>query len=408
MSPAESCALDSESYERRAAEDTLCHLHVYCDTRFLFSLTTMATAAAPAQRLPPEVLDFIMDGNRTRSKKKTLASCSLVCKAWLQSSRYHLFSEFDVYVGPHVGASFLQLLDNPLCTFRYCIRSVSIYPGAPDLQGTAHLGDSTITTLAKMKNVTTLRIHNHRGLISKPKLSLLASTFSEITTLRITNSFPCFNDAIEFVALFPALTALDFYPYCVEPTPTTLPGTSLPPKLRSLHLHSPFKYRSWFSEHYAHLPSLTLSHIRSDYIPTVQQIMKASGSNLHHLSIIFPEWPVHCYEFIERIKFHCNPQLSSFEIDLMKTYPNPGEVLLWLLSTMQTPNLRVLTLKAGGFWHNIPWTEIEEKITDRNTFKYFRQLHIVTTDENLPPLWKRFPKADAVGIAITQELGKYA
>ncbi|KAJ7141086.1 hypothetical protein C8R44DRAFT_603818 [Mycena epipterygia] len=76
-----------------------------------------------AQCLPTEVIDYIADGNR--GNKKILSSCSLVCKAWLPSSRYCLFSEFDVYLGPAVGASFLRLLDHPLCTIVHCIRSIS-------------------------------------------------------------------------------------------------------------------------------------------------------------------------------------------------------------------------------------------------------------------------------------------
>ncbi|KAJ7502513.1 hypothetical protein B0H11DRAFT_1907078 [Mycena galericulata] len=361
--------------------------------------------AALAQHLPPEVVDFIMDGNS--NNKRALASCSLVCKAWLQSSRYHLFSEFDIYVGPNVGTSFLKLLHHPLCTFIYCIRSISIYPGAPDQDGVAGLGEKTVTGLAKLKHVASLRIHNHRGLIPKSTLALLASTFNEVTTLRITNSFPSFNDAIEFVAQFPALKILDFYPYCVDRTPITSPETTLPPNLHSLKLHSPFSYHSWFSERSEHFPSLALTHVQPPDIDTAKEILTAFGSDLFHLYISFPSGSFQCSSaFSVAINFHSNARLSSLEI-----VGAQDEDLLPFVRNMRAPSLQILEWYLlekfsrtvyGPTALTIPWAEVDSKVADRVAFKGLKELHFHFSKyfERKKHLLGKFPKAEALGIAI--------
>ncbi|KAJ7467016.1 hypothetical protein FB451DRAFT_1560948 [Mycena latifolia] len=373
---------------------------------------------APAQHLPPEVVDFVMDGNR--GDRKTLSSCSLVCKAWLQSSRYCLFSEFDVYVGPTVGASFLKLLIHPLCTIIYCIRSISIYPGLPGRDDVASLGDTTVTGLAKLKHVASLRIHNHRGRVPKATLDLLASTFNEVSTLRMSNQFPSFNDAVEFVAMFPALETLVFYPWCINAAPTTAPETCLPSTLRSLYLHSPFTHGPWFSEHHNRLQSLTLSTIQPTDIERVKDMLTAFGSDLRHFSIAFPrgpQWPLDsdqhqcARDFSAKVDYLCNPRLSSLEI---KIPGDSSQILLSILQSMRTPNLERLTWETGGLKHVREWEKVDARVADRVAFKCLKQLQVVV-DERLPgppnyspipvppPIRNRLPKADALGIEITEQ-----
>ncbi|KAJ7680996.1 hypothetical protein DFH06DRAFT_433951 [Mycena polygramma] len=294
---------------------------------------------SPAQTLPPEVVDFIVDGNR--GNRRALASSSLVCKAWLQSSRYHLFSEFDIYVGPARGASFLKLLHHPLCTLVYCIRKISIYPGQPDQLGAAGLGDMTVTGLAKLRHVTSLRIHNHRGLIPSATLALLASAFPEVTTLRLTNVFSSFNGAIEFVAMFPMLKSLDFYPYCVDASPTALPGTVPPPNLGCVTLHSPLMYSSWFIEHCGHFQSFTLSDMKSADSARLAELLKAFGANLLNLSLRFSEiytaMPV-SFDF-GPLDFTWSTRLSSLELEIPKA--DLTIFLQFLRHLCTAPHLRV-------------------------------------------------------------------
>ncbi|KAJ7122029.1 hypothetical protein C8R43DRAFT_1032883 [Mycena crocata] len=369
--------------------------------------------SAPAQNLPTEVIDFIVEGNR--GDKRSLASCSLVCKAWLASSRYQLFSEFDVYVGPNVGASFLKLLHHPLCTFVYCIRNISIYPANPDANGVADLGEKTISGLAKLTHVDSLRMFNHRGRIPKETLAHLASTFSEVTTLRMSNVFPCFNDAIEFTGLFPSLKSLDFYPYCVDSAAAsaTVPGTALPPKLSSLQLHSPFTHRAWFLANHEHFPSLTLYQvgIRATDTAVVKEILTAFGADLHNLSINFAD-PKSALDFSAAVNYTCNTRLSSLEIKTPWSVPflpmdtSEYSASVSFLNTLRAPNLRVLTwsLKVHerelSLWRHFPWAEIDGKLSDRAVFRSLKEFHVCTNSPFPAPVRDRLPKCDAVGIKL--------
>ncbi|KAJ7162236.1 hypothetical protein C8R46DRAFT_955167 [Mycena filopes] len=377
----------------------------------------MNHASAPAQNLPVEVIDGILDGNR--GDRKTLASSSLVCKAWLQSSRYHLFAEFDVYVGLNVGRKFLKLLRNPLCTFVYCIRTITLYPGQPDASGIAPLGDETVTGLAKLKHVSSLRILNHRGLIQKSTLALLASTFGDVETLRLSNSFPAVDDAIEFVVSFPKLKTLDFYPHCHRSTPATLPNTPPPPKLSKVQLHSPFSHISWFVEHPNLVSTLTLTDIKTKDLGKVEEMLTAAGANLRDLRLSFMSYAVataigYTNTFPPTLTnitligsdFATLLQSSSLR-SLELVAPNATLYnLLDFVEHMRLPSLRVLLWKAGNPAINsdsIPATaaRIDTVLSNRANFRSLEEVHIVDFYSRLSV---QFPKADAVGVAVAYKM----
>ncbi|KAJ6507378.1 hypothetical protein C8R47DRAFT_1005740 [Mycena vitilis] len=357
-----------------------------------------------AQTLPPEVVDFIADGNR--GNRKALASSSLVCKAWLQSSRYHLFSEFDIYVGPARGASFLKLLRHPLCTLVYCIRKISIYPGQPDQLGVAGLGDKTVTGLSKLQHVSSLRIHNHRGSIPSATLALLASAFPEVTTLRLTNGFSSFKGAIEFVTMFPMLKSLDFYPHCVDASPTALPGTAPPPNLGSVTLHSPLLYSSWFTEHCGHFQSFTLSDLKSTDSVRLTELLKALGASLRNLSLRFSAGSFYSSAAIPvsfdfgPLEFTSSTRLSSLELEIPKA---DLTIFLQFLRHLCTASNLCVFVWTGSL--HLPdvfseaYTEIDKRLADRAAFKSLKEVHFIS-DGSLN-LRETFPKADAVGIVMS-------
>ncbi|KAJ7762496.1 hypothetical protein B0H16DRAFT_1806991 [Mycena metata] len=380
--------------------------------------------SAPAQNLPVEVIDCILDGNR--GDRPSLKSSSLVCKAWLQSSRYHLFSEFDVYVGLDVGKKFLKLLHHPLCTFVYCIRTITLYPGQPDASGIAPLGDKTVSRLAKLMHVSSLRIFNHRGLIAKSTLALLASTFKDVETLRLTNPFASVNDAVEFVASFPKLKTLDFYPYCHDGTPATLPSTLPPSKLSRVQLHSPFFYRSWFVEHHDRIPTLTLTDVKASDLDKVEEILAGFGSSLRDLRMAFfpkevsTSFPVSAFPQIPPpapiliggpfAAILLNQRLTSLELIVPKASLHN---LLEFVEKMRLPSLRVLSWTAPlaeTTALDMP-ARIDKVLSNRARFQSLKEVHITTREAvsyskslDKPPS-REFPRADAVGIAVTFRFG---
>ncbi|KAK7450572.1 hypothetical protein VKT23_012881 [Stygiomarasmius scandens] len=76
--------------------------------------------------LSQELVDYILDFLHT--SVPSLSSSSLVCRAWLPTTRYHLFRTpvlYQVSLGRSPKdntAPFLRLLDLPLCTFRHTIQ----------------------------------------------------------------------------------------------------------------------------------------------------------------------------------------------------------------------------------------------------------------------------------------------
>lgn len=55
----------------------------------------MSTNASPPD-LPTEIHDIIID--HLHDDRHALAACALVCKAWLDTSRHHLFGETKILV----------------------------------------------------------------------------------------------------------------------------------------------------------------------------------------------------------------------------------------------------------------------------------------------------------------------
>ncbi|KAJ7664698.1 hypothetical protein B0H17DRAFT_1019602, partial [Mycena rosella] len=56
--------------------------------------TESPTAIPSTCRLPLELVDYTIDF--AHLDQDTLYACSLVCKAWLPSARYHLFSRITL------------------------------------------------------------------------------------------------------------------------------------------------------------------------------------------------------------------------------------------------------------------------------------------------------------------------
>jgi hypothetical protein len=78
---------------------------------------------APNPLQVAELLDLIID--HLHDHRKTLADCSLVCKAWLSSSRYHLF--FRIHVADTASLTrFLNDLDSPLSTIAPFVRALTL------------------------------------------------------------------------------------------------------------------------------------------------------------------------------------------------------------------------------------------------------------------------------------------
>ena len=66
--------------------------------------------------LPNEVQDRILDF--LHDDKPTLEACALVCRAWVPTSRFHLFRQIQLY--PDTADTAMAIFRNPHCTIRSC------------------------------------------------------------------------------------------------------------------------------------------------------------------------------------------------------------------------------------------------------------------------------------------------
>lgn len=77
------------------------------------------------QDLPPELIDNILD--HCHADHQALYACSLVCREWVSTTRYHLFSCPDISVDKALPC--VEILRSPHCTFPSSVHGVRISAG---------------------------------------------------------------------------------------------------------------------------------------------------------------------------------------------------------------------------------------------------------------------------------------
>ncbi|KAJ7115034.1 hypothetical protein C8R44DRAFT_881067 [Mycena epipterygia] len=77
---------------------------------------------ATATDVPLELHDLIID--HLHGQKRDLGTCGLLCKAWLPSSRRHLFASVTLH--KNNWPEFFRLLESPLATFTEFINSLEV------------------------------------------------------------------------------------------------------------------------------------------------------------------------------------------------------------------------------------------------------------------------------------------
>ena len=80
-----------------------------------YTLTMTTGVKALPNEIQDRILDFLHDS------KPTLKACSLVCKTWVPTSRYHLFSTGRIRLHGRDARSCETLLKNPNCTIQSCM-----------------------------------------------------------------------------------------------------------------------------------------------------------------------------------------------------------------------------------------------------------------------------------------------
>ncbi|RDB30375.1 hypothetical protein Hypma_007203 [Hypsizygus marmoreus] len=158
------------------------------------------------RRIPPEVIDIIIE-RLVRFDIPTLATCSLVCRAWLAASRHRLFT--DISLGPHNAASFLRLLDSPHVTMTPGVRHISVQNESAAIshrraRSTARgerfqCDEALLRRLAKFPSLTSLCFSWLHGL-DRPAVAALVHGFPDLTDLELRAcTFPSFSQFTEVI-----------------------------------------------------------------------------------------------------------------------------------------------------------------------------------------------------------------
>ncbi|KAJ7451836.1 hypothetical protein B0H11DRAFT_2246258 [Mycena galericulata] len=339
---------------------------------------------------PPEILDLII--GQYRDDSKVLISYSLVSKAWLQSTRYHLFGDLTLYLGSAQEAAFLALLAHPLCTFATSVRKIWILPAqARDLSPQVNYN---IAQLSKLTSVRTLRVHRQK-MIPPQTLSVITTSFKDVTTLRMEIRFPRFSDAIQFMSSFPLLEELSFRPVRTEPGDVPSADIRMPARLRSLQLGSLRGHERWFADNrVSTLTTLSIDGIRPlDDVPHLNEMLQIFGSNLRHLTLRFAS---QTGDFVVQVNLEYNTELRFLEIDLSQL---TRKHLLPFIRSLRAPhiesiiwqNRRVFNISADL------WSGLDALLADRDVFGMLRTFSIIASQATFNPRL-HMPLCDALGI----------
>jgi hypothetical protein len=220
--------------------------------------------------------------------KRALGNCGLVCRLWLPSSRFHLFS--SILLSPRNMHRAVAALCPPHSTIPPYVRCVDIYEHE---RGRIH---ESLRQLPPMSAVENLALHGfHWDNQTSPSVDTLFPFFRNVKTLRLSSvEFNTLHSAFEFLSSATSLECLRLGPVYgwgyEEINPESLTQFPLPPLKRitfERHFHMPALF-DWLDlgRSVARINSVTL-HLK--YVATIRSVscyLQALGPVLEHLVIV--------------------------------------------------------------------------------------------------------------------------
>ncbi|KAI1791714.1 hypothetical protein LXA43DRAFT_920061 [Ganoderma leucocontextum] len=262
---------------------------------------------SPCIRLPPELCDQTID--HLWDDLDALRACSLTCKDWLPSSRYHLFRNVRLRHSDDVTRFRALIKSNP--SIAPCVRKLSLSAeydrSAPD--GVTPEDDAWVNSAAELfpmlQHVATLALARVRwhALSGRTRAAFLAMFKSVRQLFLFEVSFDASRDVFAFLSAFPALHELYFHavswatdspsPFELDEPPPS--HDEEPPRMQLSYLFldptsSPTLVTEWLlrrpGEH--SLQTIQLCWRELDSTKAVGDLLRASGSSLESLHVEFP------------------------------------------------------------------------------------------------------------------------
>ncbi|GLB44326.1 hypothetical protein LshimejAT787_1602560 [Lyophyllum shimeji] len=336
--------------------------------------------------LPHELIDIIID--HLHDDRVALANCSMVCKAWLASSRFHLFS--DILLSP-----------------RYCDDILSLPPPSIYTVPARRLmltdKDFLPPGIEKFSSVRAFYLR-----ASSPDADMLSRIpviFPRITTLELNCvAFDSLGDLIQLVCSPPCLETLSLF-MCTWKQEWEQPPANihLSPRLHTLNILTINVHLllDWLTS-LPSLPPLTTLRIYSisePDIPLLGDMLRTLGASLQHLTLDLRDHD-RADLLPDHIDIGHNTNLRSFT--LINGWP---KLLYRLLAhrTRENAKLREATLTMYEGKANIPnldlldWGELDRLITSWS--QPASSPHQPTSDASVK---------DGVGVSVTLILRVYA
>ncbi|KAF5378513.1 hypothetical protein D9615_007150 [Tricholomella constricta] len=327
-------------------------------------------------RLPHELIDWIID--HLHDDRAALSACCFVCKAWLASSRYHLFKD--------------------ICLNYYCDDILALPP--PSMFAVA----ARRLTLSNKKFLPPgiehfSSINSFYLVVLTPNADMLTRIpllFSRITLLELNQvRFDSFAHMVQLICALPNLETLTQHicSWIHQEVDQPLAELRLPPRLHTLNVLSlrHHVFLDWFNalDPLPPLSTLRLYNVGEPHVSSMGTAIKRLGGSLQHLTlelcvqnhagpILFPipsrnaplTTSVVCIDFLAgSIDLNHSVNLRSFTL----IYGWPKLLHRILLTHARHTQLQHLILTIYEGEDNIPnldlldWRELDHFITAPST-----------------------------------------
>ncbi|KAJ7512463.1 hypothetical protein B0H11DRAFT_1951309 [Mycena galericulata] len=318
---------------------------------------------------PQELYDNIV----SLCDQASLISCSLVCRAWVPSSRIHHFSNLrPLIISPSSLSQVLLLVDTPISTISPYITSLVLKdwgqgpPSSPSCSDSRSFYALLPRITGRMVAVESLAFHaTNWEDMSRGALEFLVFNFKDtLKTLELRHcSCQTFESFVNLACSFRALENLSIH-RLVRLNPNKLDTGALhPPPLRSIHAHGYIKKelcRWLMATRCLDIEVVTLGPLLPGESPAVGKFLRALKNKLKQLTISGESTP----DLHRTIDLKHNWQLNWIHFSNLMLHNRGGEgraSMTWfihLLQTIRSSNVRSLQLSLCVHSKNLGTLEL--------------------------------------------------
>ncbi|KAF8877370.1 hypothetical protein BD779DRAFT_1804006 [Infundibulicybe gibba] len=325
---------------------------------------TLETPAIPP--LPPEVIDLIIDQLAGEDDRRTLKSCSLVCRSWLPRARHYLFSTISVVRTKSIPA--LHLLRSPLCTIHPHVRRLEL---CVNPSSTASMA-TFIQEINARSTLLLLRMKTSPGAgltLVDGDLQVLLPMLRNLRHLKLQHfRFKTLENRIRLFSSLPALETLVIYGVDSQSYNTGSPSKddhiyTMPPPANLRHIfigtvNVPHELH-WLTVHCRHpLTTLHLHNLTSECLPILLDYLRQS-SQLQCLSFDFCRWETPedlQFDLMARIDLTSQQDLRCLRLNSSQVVP----ILFMLLPRIRSSRIEEITMSTSGHYVDFAWTDLRE------------------------------------------------